>query len=98
MEYYLSKTKNEIMTLGSNMDGLEIVILSVVSQRKTNIRCYHLYVESKKMIQMNLFIRQKYRHKNKLMVTNGINRYHYIQNRETARIYCIVQGTILNIL
>ena len=63
MEYYLSKTKNEIMTLGSNMDGLEIVILSVVSQRKTNIRCYHLYVESKKMIQMNLFIRQKYRHK-----------------------------------
>ena len=37
MEYYLSITKNEIMTLGSNMDGLEIVILSVVSQRKTNI-------------------------------------------------------------
>ena len=37
MEYYLSVTKNEIMTLGSNMDGLEIVILSVVSQRKTNI-------------------------------------------------------------
>ena len=54
MEYYFSKTKSEIMTLGSNMDGLEIVILSVVSQRKTNIRCYHLYVESKKMIQMNL--------------------------------------------
>ena len=48
MEYYLSVTKNEIMTLGSNMDGLEIVILSVVSQRKTNIICYHLYVESKK--------------------------------------------------
>ena len=48
MEYYLSITKNEIMTLGSNMDGLEIVILSVVSQRKTNIICYHLHVESKK--------------------------------------------------
>ena len=48
MEYYLSITKNEIKTLGSNMDGLEIVILSVVSQRKTNIICYHLHVESKK--------------------------------------------------
>ena len=48
MEYYLSITKNEIMTLGSNIDGLEMVILSVVSQRKTNIICYHLYVESKK--------------------------------------------------
>ena len=65
MEYYLSVTKNEIMTLGSNMDGLEIVILSVVSQRKTNIICYHLHVESKNRIQMNLFIRQKYTHRHK---------------------------------
>ena len=59
MEYYLSVTKNEIMTLGSNMDGLEIVILSVVSQRKTNIICYHLYVKAKKVIQMNLLTKQK---------------------------------------
>ena len=31
---------------------LEIIILSEVSQIKTNITC-HLYLESKKMIQMN---------------------------------------------
>ena len=33
---------------------LEIIILSEVRQRKANI-IYHLNVESKKMIQMNLF-------------------------------------------
>ena len=27
---------------------LEIIVLSEVSQTKTNIVCYHLYVESKK--------------------------------------------------
>ena len=37
---------------------LEIVILSEVSQTKTNI-IHHLYVESKKMLQMNLFTKQK---------------------------------------
>ena len=39
---------------------LEIIILSEVSQRKTNT-IYHLYVESKKMIQMSLGTKQKYR-------------------------------------
>ena len=38
---------------------LETIILTEVSQRKTNIILYHLYVESKKMIQMNLFTKQK---------------------------------------
>ena len=37
---------------------LEIVILSEVSQTKTNIIWYHLYVESKKMVQMNLCTKQ----------------------------------------
>ena len=32
---------------------IELIILSEVRQRKTN-RCYHLYAESKKIIQMNL--------------------------------------------
>ena len=35
---------------------LEIVILSEVSQRKTNIICYRLYVESKKR---SLYTKQK---------------------------------------
>ena len=44
---------------------LEIIILSeVVRQRKTNIICYHSYVKSNlKIIQMNLFIKQKQTHR-----------------------------------
>ena len=38
---------------------LEIVLLSEVRQRKTHIMCYHLYVKSKKMVQINLFTIQK---------------------------------------
>ena len=35
--------------------ALEIFILSEVSQRKTNIISYHLYVEYKIVVQMNPF-------------------------------------------
>ena len=38
---------------------LKIIILSEVSQRKTNIIWYSLQVESKQIIQMNLFTEQK---------------------------------------
>ena len=38
---------------------LEIVIASEVSQTKTNIIWYPLYVESQKMVQMNLSIDTK---------------------------------------
>ena len=41
------------------MDGLEIVMLSEVSQTKTNIIWYRLYVESKKMVAMNISTKQK---------------------------------------
>ena len=58
MDYY-SAIKNEIMPFAATWTDLEIIILSEVSQTKTNIIWYHLYMESKKMIQMNLFIKQK---------------------------------------
>ena len=45
MEYYVV-IKNEIMPLGATWTDLDMIILSEVSQRKTNITCYHLYVES----------------------------------------------------
>ena len=41
----------------------EIVILSEVSQTKTKSICYHLHVESKKVIQMNLSTKQKQTHR-----------------------------------
>ena len=47
------------MPFAATLMDLEITIVSEVSQRKTNIKDCHLYVESKKMVQMDLFIEQK---------------------------------------
>jgi len=55
MEYYSVIKKNEIMSFAPTWMDLEIITLSEASQRKTNIIC--LYVESKKIIQINLFIK-----------------------------------------
>ena len=47
MEYYSALKMNELMPFTATWVDLEIIILSEVRQRKTNIM-YHLYVESKK--------------------------------------------------
>ena len=47
MEYYSAIKKNEIMPFATTWMDLEIIILNEVSQKKTNIIWYHLYVESK---------------------------------------------------
>ena len=47
LEYY-SAIKNEIMPFAAAGMDQEIIILSEVSQTKTNIIGYHLHVESKK--------------------------------------------------
>ena len=60
MEYYSAIKKNEIMPFAVTWIDLEIIIQSKVSQtEKANIIWYHLYVESKKMVQMNLLTKQK---------------------------------------
>ena len=46
-EYYSAIKKNETMLFVATWMELEITILSEVSQTKTNITGYHLYVESK---------------------------------------------------
>ena len=63
MEYYSAIKKNEVMPFTATWMDLDIVILSEVSQTKTNTIWYHLYVESKKMIQINLFTKQKQTHR-----------------------------------
>ena len=45
------------MPFSATWMGLEIILLSEVSQTEKDK--YHLYMESKKVVQMNLFIEQK---------------------------------------
>ena len=60
VEYYSAIKRKKSVSFAATWMDLQIIILSEVSQRKTNIIWYHLYVESKKMIQMNLFTKQKH--------------------------------------
>ena len=60
MEYYSVIKNNKIIPFEATWMDLEMIILSEISQRKTNIMQYHLYMESKKkMIQRNLCMKQK---------------------------------------
>ena len=60
MECYSSIKKNEIMLLAATWMNSDSD--SELSQRKTNI-IYHLYLNSKKMLQINLFAKQKETHR-----------------------------------
>ena len=61
--------KNKVIPFATTLMNLEIIIPSEASQRKKDILLYCLYVESKKMIQMNVFTKQTF--KNKLTITKG---------------------------
>ena len=50
----LNHKKNEILSFETTWMDLEGTMLSEISQRRTNTVCYHLYVESKKIKQMNI--------------------------------------------
>ena len=47
MEYYSAIKKNEIIPFAATWMDLELIILSEVSQTKTNIMWYHLFVDDK---------------------------------------------------
>ena len=66
MECCSAMKKNETIPFAETWMALEVVILSEVSQRKTSVIWYHLHIESKKkMIQMNLFTKQKQTHRHR---------------------------------
>ena len=55
------------MSSAATWANLDIITLSEGSQRKTNTT-YHLYVESKKIIQINLFMKQKQIHRQRKQI------------------------------
>ena len=60
MEYYSALKRNEIWSFVEMWMDLETVIQSEVSQKeKKNIVYQHIYVEPRKMVQMNRFAGQK---------------------------------------
>ena len=48
MKYYSAIKKNKILPFAATQMDLESIMLSEISQRKTDTVCYHLCVESKK--------------------------------------------------
>ena len=66
MEYYSAIKKNEILPFAATWMDLEHIIVSEVTQtEKDTYICYHLYVESKKIIQINLYAKQKQTHRHR---------------------------------
>ena len=63
MEYYSAIKKNEIMPFAATCMDLEIIILSEVSQRE--IPYDITYMWNLKMIQMNVFTKQKETHRHR---------------------------------
>ena len=67
MEYYPAIKKNAVMPFAATWMDLKIIILSELSQtEKDNYHMIFLYAKSKKkkkMIQMNLFTKQRQTHR-----------------------------------
>ena len=68
IDYYSAIKKNEILPFAAAWMNLGNIILNKVRERKI---LYHLYVESKKIIQMNLLTKQTHRHRKQ---TDGYQR------------------------
>ena len=49
MEYYLAMRKNEIMPFAATWMELEDTMLSEICQRRTDIICFHSYVDLEKL-------------------------------------------------
>ena len=63
MEYYSAIKKNEILSFVTTWIDLKSIILSEITQRKTNTVCFHLYMESKKQDKWTNIAKQKETHR-----------------------------------
>ena len=68
MEYYSAIKRNKIMSLAATWMDLEIIILNEVRQKKKDK--YHMIslifgIQKKKVIQVNLFEKQKETHRHR---------------------------------
>ena len=63
MEYYSAIKKNEILPFVTTWMDLECIMLSEISQIKTNTTWSHLYVESKKQNKPTNKTKQKQTHR-----------------------------------
>ena len=59
MEYYSATKRNKTVPFAEMWMDLEAVIQSEMSEREKCIINYHIYVDSRKIVQMNLFEKQK---------------------------------------
>ena len=57
MEYYSAIKKNKIMLLAATWTDLQIIILSNISQAKTNI-IWHVFVESNKKLYKRNYLQK----------------------------------------
>ena len=55
MEYYSAIKNNLILPFATTWVDLESIMLSEISQTEKDKLCYHLYVQSKKIKQMNQY-------------------------------------------
>ena len=63
MNYYSAIKKNELLSLTTTWMDLEGIMLSEVSQTKTNAVWYHLYVKSKKQNKLVNITQKKQTHR-----------------------------------
>ena len=62
-EYYSATKRNNIMLLADTWMDVETGIQSEISHKEKIKYC--IYVGSRKMVKMNLFAKQKYRHRHR---------------------------------
>ena len=70
MKYQSAIKKNEIMPFSATRMGPEMIILSEVSQKKTNTKWYPLWNEIRQWT--HLWNRKIHRYENKLVVAEGV--------------------------